>query len=56
MPTAVAQVSRWLVCDVNIARPREGLQPTSGEGLGGLRPPKNKYFHSGVVQHSRMDD
>ncbi|GEM_PF-2669627 len=28
--------------EVKIARPREGL--------GGLRPPKNKYFHSGVVR------
>ncbi len=22
---------------------------------GGLRPPKNKYFHSGVGRRSRMD-
>gem|GEM_PF-2924405 len=31
-----------------------GMRPR--EGLGGLCPPKNNYFHSGVVRRSRMED
>ncbi len=55
-----SSLKRCAAAEVNIARPREGLrgrsppskQPASGEGLGGLRPPKNNYFHSGVVRYA----
>ncbi len=29
--------------------------PLPGEGLGGLRPPRNTYVHSGIVRRIRMD-
>ncbi len=35
--------------------PVGAASPPRREGLGGRSPPKNTYFHSGVVRRSRMD-